>query len=321
MKAVIYERVGSSAQLNIKEVSKPIPKDNQVLVNVHASSVCITDYQRFKTKKISFSTKILDIVQGSVGKPLGGEISGIVVATGKNVNFLSVGDEVFGKTTGAFPKGGWAEYAVLDSNQIFTKPKTLSFEESAVLPVACETALGAVKKANIKAGQQVMIYGASGGVGQFAVQFAKAQGAIVTGVCSTRNISMAHSIGCDYVIDYKKEDFRKTKNKFDSIIGINGTNPLKEYLKLLTPNGIFVGVGGNQVFVASVAQIFSKKITTYAAPLMSPTGYLNYVKELAESGKIKPYIDNTYSVYDTSKAIDYITNCHAQGKIAIKMDF
>jgi NADPH:quinone reductase-like Zn-dependent oxidoreductase len=320
MKGVIYTKIGGLDVLKIREIEKPVPNDNQVLVSVKAVGLNIIDYNRFNTltDKVPLNTRFMNTIQGAVGKPLGGEVSGIIAEVGKNIKNVKIGDEVYGKTLGAFPKGGLAEYAILE--QVNLKPSNFSFEEAAVMPISGETALGAVRKAKIKQGQQVMIYGASGGVGQYAVQFAKAAGAIVTGVCSTRNIEMARSIGCDYVIDYKQEDFTKVGKTFDAIIGINGCNPLNKYKKLLNANGIFVGVGnGKQAAKAMTASLFSRKITAYAVPLMPAKDYLSYIKKLAEAEKIRPFIDNVYSMQEVAEAIRYIITEHPQGKIVIRV--
>lgn len=321
MQAMIYTKPGKTDVLQIKEIPTPAPTDDQVLVNVKSSTLNILDYERFEGEKISLFGRLTDIFQGSVGKPLGGEISGIVTKVGKNVTHIKKGDEVYGKTLGKFPIGGWAEYALLDKSNVYQKPKNLSFEEAAVIPIAAETALGAVRRGNVKNGQEVMIYGSSGGVGQYAVQFAKAAGATVTGVCSTRNLEMAHSIGCDYVIDYKHEDFRKVGKKFDVIIGVNGNTSLREYKKLLKKDGVFIAVGGGYIPKSVLSAPFSKHISFYGAPLMPMKDYLSYSKELAEAGKIKPFIDEIYSIKNVTEAIQYIVTEHAHGKIALSIDF
>lgn len=321
---MIYTKTGGLDVLKIQNIPMPVPKDNQVLISVKACALNIGDYARFITKKnkIPLSTKITNILMGYKGKPLGAEVSGIVKKVGKNVTHVKVGDNVYGKTAGTAPAGGLAEYALLDSNRVYQKPENLSFEEACTISISFETALGAVRKANIKNGQEVMIYGASGGVGLYAVQLAKNQGAIVTGVCSTRNIDIAKQMGCDFTIDYKKEDFTKANKKFDAILGINGCNSMKTYKNLLNDDGIFIGVGdAKQGFMALFQSFFSKNFTYFAGPLMEQKGYLKYAKELVEAGELYPYIDKIYSVKDTPQAIKYILTNHAQGKVVIKTDF
>ena len=324
MKAVIYTKTGGLEVIKQQSVQMPVPGDEQVLIEVKACALNISDYQRFQTKngKIPVSTYITNKMMGYVGKPLGAEIAGIVTKTGKNVTHVKAGDAVFGKTAGTAPVGGIAEYAVMDADRVWQKPDNFSFEEAATVSISFDTALGAVRKADIKAGQKVMVYGASGGVGLYAVQLAKAVGAEVTGVCSTRNTELAKSGGCDKVVDYKKEDFTKTDIKYDAIIGVNGCNPMKKYKSIMKENGIFVGVGDiNQAMKALAASLTSHNFTYYAGAFTKQPDYLEYAKELAESGKLHTYIDKVYSVNETTGAIQYLLSSHASGKVVIKIDF
>ena len=324
MKAVIYTKTGGLEVIKQQSIQMPHQSENQVLVKVKACALNIGDYQRFQTKngKIPVSTHITNKLMGYVGKPLGAEISGIVTKTGRNVTHVKVGDAVFGKTTGTAPVGGLAEYAVMDADRVCLKPNNFSFEEASAVSISFDTALGAVRKADIMNRQKVMVYGASGGVGLYAVQLAKAAGAEVTGVCSTRNIEFAKSAGCDRVIDYKKEDFTKTDIKYDAIIGVNGCNPMKKYKSIMKKNGVFVGVGDvNQAMKALVASFTSHNFTYYAGAFTKQPDYLEYAKELAETGKLHTYIDKIYSVNETTEAIQYLLSSHASGKVVIKMDF
>lgn len=324
MKAVIYTRTGGLEVVKQQSIEMPHPNDNQVLVEVKACALNIADYQRFQTKngKIPLSTYITNKMMGYVGKPLGAEVAGIVAKTGKNVTHVKVGDAVFGKTAGTVPVGGIAEYAVMDADRVWLKPDNFSFEEASAVSISFDTALGAVRKAGIKLGQNVMVYGASGGVGLYAVQLAKAAGAIVTGVCSTRNTELAKSAGCDMVIDYKKDDFTKTGQKYDAILGINGCNPMKKYKGILKKNGIFVGVGDvNQAMKALVTSFTSRQFTYYAGAFTKQPDYLQYAKKLAEDGKLHTYIDKVYSVNEITDAIQYLLSSHARGKIVIVTDF
>lgn len=321
---MIYTKAGDLDVLKVKDISMPVPKDNQVLILVKASALSITDYERFKLKnsKVPFSMRIASRFMGFYGAPIGAEVSGIVVETGKNITHVKKGDFVYGKTAGAFPKGGFAEYALMDKDRVYQKPENLNFEQASAISISFETALGAVRKANIKTGQNVMVYGASGGVGLYVVQLAKALGANVTGVCSTRNIEVAKVAGCDTVIDYKKEDFTKTDKKYHSIIGVNGCNSMKIYKKLLMTDGIFVGIGDmKQAFKALFASLISKNFSYLVGATTMQKDYLAYAKELAEDGKLIPYIDNVYSVNETQEAIQYILTKHAQGKVVVTMDF
>ena len=324
MKAVIYTKTGGLEVIKQQSAEMSVPDDDQVLVEVKACALNIGDYQRFQTKngKIPISTYITNKMMGYIGKPLGAEIAGIVTKTGKNVTHVKTGDAVFGKTAGTAPVGGIAEYAVMDADRVCLKPDNFSFEEAAAVSISFDTALGAVRKADITNGQRVMIYGASGGVGLFAVQLAKVTGAEVIGVCSTRNIELAKSAGCDRIIDYKKEEFTKTDIKYDAIIGVNGCNPMKKYKSIMKEKGVFVGVGDvNQAMKALVASFTSHNFTYYAGAFTKQPDYLQYAKELAETGSLHAYIDRVYSVNETTEAIQYLLSSHASGKVVIKIDF
>ena len=324
MKAVVYTKTGGLEVVKKQSVETPLPGNDQVLIEVKACALNVSDYQRFQTKngKIPCSTSLTNKMMGYIGKPLGAEISGIVVKTGKNVTHVKKGDAVFGKTAGSAPAGGIAELALMDKDRVYKKPENFSFEEASTVSISFETALGAVRKANIKPGQKVMIYGASGGVGLYAVQLAKAAGAEVTGVCSTRNTALAKAAGCDQVVDYKKEDFTKTDTKYDAIIGVNGCNPMKKYKSIMNEKGIFVGVGNmSQAMKALVTSFTSHNFTYYAGAFTKQEDYLQYAKELAEAGKLHTYIDKVYSVNETVDAIQYLLTSHASGKVVIKTDF
>ena len=324
MKAVVYTKTGGLEVVKQQSVQTPLPGDDQVLIEVKACALNVSDYQRFQTKhgKIPFSTSLTNKMMGYIGKPLGAEISGIVVKTGKNVTHVKKGDAVFGKTAGSAPAGGIAELALMNKDRVYKKPENFSFEEASTVSISFETALGTVRKANIKPGQKVMVYGASGGVGLYAVQLAKAVGAEVTGVCSTRNIELAKAAVCDQVVDYKKEDFTKTDTKYDAIIGVNGCNPMKKYKSIMKENGIFVGVGNMSQAMRALATSFtSRNFTYYAGAFTKQEDYLQYAKELAEAGKLHTYIDKVYSVNETVDAIQYLLTSHASGKVVIKTDF
>lgn len=324
MKAVVYTGKGGLEALRIQSVQMPLPDDDQVLVKVRACALNISDYQCFQTRngKMPISTRITNKLMGYVGKPLGAEIAGVVVRTGENVTHVKAGDAVFGRTSGTAPVGGIAEYAVMDADRVYRKPCNFSFEEASAVSISFDTALGAVRKANIKPGQNVMIYGASGGVGLYAVQLAEAKGAVVTGVCSTRNVKLAESAGCDRVVDYRKEDFTETDLKYDAVIGVNGSNPMRKYKSIMKEDGIFVGVGNvNQAMKALAASFVSHNFTYYAGAFTRQPDYLQYAKELAESGKLHAYIDRVYSVNETREAIRYLLLSHAGGKVVIGVDF
>ena len=319
MKGLIYTKGGL---LEVRDVKKPTPKANQVLIEVKASAITNMEYMRFGGGAFP---RLLNIATRATGKSLGIEVAGIVEEVGKNVTGFKKGDEVFGLTSGML--GGWAEYAVAKENEIFSKPTILSFQQAGAIPVGGITALGAIRAAKIKQGQDVLVYGASGSVGQYAVQLAKAYGANVTGVCSTRNLEVVRSIGADDVIDYKKEDFTQKGKAYDAIVAVNGYNRLKIYEKLLKKGGRYVVVGGiKQAMMGMLGIPFysigrGKRFGASAFPMIPKQTALAELKSFADEGKIKPYIDNVYSVHDAMKAMDYIIKEHAQGKVVIDIDF
>ncbi|MDF7668590.1 NAD(P)-dependent alcohol dehydrogenase [Lactobacillus sp. ESL0703] len=317
MKAVAYYK----NVLSVIETDKPVPKDNEVLVKVIATTLNILDYNRFEKR-----LPIKAATQNNKGKILGVELSGVVVSCGKNMANFKIGDEVYGKTSGVIPTGAWAEYAILDKDNVYFKPKELTFEQAAAIPSSFSTALGAIRRTEILPGQNVLVYGASGGVGQYIVQIAQAQGGIVTGVCSTRNVKMAHKIGAKYVIDYKTEDFTQVKRKFDVVFGINGCNPTKKYKKVMKSKSTYVGVGNTQqgilAMISSLFNVFtSKKVSFYTEPLMPVKDYLPYANELVKQGELTPFIDKVYAIENIAEAIKYVITRHVQGKVVIDVDF
>lgn len=254
----------------------------------------------------------------------GGDIAGRVEAVGINVKQFQPGDEVFGDlaTSGW---GGFAEYVSVPENALARKPANISFEEAAAVPMAAVTALQGLRdKGKIQPGHKVLIHGASGGVGTFAVQIAKSFGAEVTCVCSTRNMNIVRSIGADHVIDYTKEDFTKKKQQYDLILAANGYQPISAYKRALSPNGIYVATGGSmaQTFQAMLLgpwmSIGSKKMGSI---LQRPNQKdLVFVKELIEAGKVKPVIDRHYPLSEVVEALRYFGEGHAQGKIVITVE-
>ncbi len=319
MKAIVYTKYGPPDVLQLKEVEKPSPKDNEVLVKVHAASANALDWRPFTMPLI-----FVRMMRGGLLEPrntsLGADVAGRVEAVGATVKQFQPGDAVFGVCKGAF-----AEYACAAENELALKPANRSFEAAAAVPVAAFTALQGLRdKGKIQPGQKVLINGAGGGVGTFAVQIAKSFGAEVTAVCSTRNQDMARAIGADHVIDYTQEDFTKNGQRYDLIIAANGYHPILDYRRALSPNGIYVVLGG------SMAQIFQGMLL---GPLLSWTGSkkmgsmmthsnqtdLVFLKELLEAGKIVPVIDRRYPLSEVAEAIKYLAEGHAQGKVVITM--
>ncbi|MBE2197416.1 MAG: NAD(P)-dependent alcohol dehydrogenase [Anaerolinea sp.] len=318
MKAIVYTEYGPPDVLQLKEVEKPTPKEKQILVKVHAASVNALDYRRFE--KLSLLGRLMGrVVIKAINKVLGADVAGTVEAVGSNVTEFKPGDEVFGVAPGSF-----AEYVANGASKFALKPANVSFAEAAAVPVAAFTALQGLRdKGHIQVGQKVLIDGASGGVGIFAVQIAKAYGAEVTAVCSTRNLAMARSIGADHVIDYKQEDFTKNGQHYDLILAVNGHHPLLHYRRALSPNGICVVAGGamSQVVRAMllgplVSKLGNKKIG-FQGIATTPKNDLLVIKELLETGKIAPIIDRCYPLHQTVEAIRYLVEEHAQGKVVI----
>ena len=242
-----------------------------------------------------------------------------------NVKQFKPGDEVFGYLPSATGRGTFAEYVCAKENLITLKPANLTFEQAAAVPVAAMTALQGLRdNGNIQPGQKVLINGASGGVGTFAVQIAKAFGAEVTAVCSTRNLEMVRSLGADHVIDYTKEDFTRNGQQYDLILAVNGYHPILDYLRALKPQGTYVVAGGSmfQLFQAAsnrkkVSKTESQKI--YIASLVQSQKDLIFIKELLESGKIMPVIDGCYPLSKTPEALWYFEKVHPKGKVVISM--
>ncbi len=321
MKAMVYHTYGSPDVLKLEEVQKPVPQDDEVLVQVHATSVNAGDWHLLRAKPF-----LMRFMGFGLLKPkhtiLGSDIAGRVEVVGRNVTQFQSGDEVFGNTAKS-GFGGFAEYVAVPENALVLKPTNISFEEAAAVPQAALTALQGLRdKGHIQKGQKVLINGASGGIGTFAVQLAKAFGADVTAVCSTRNVDIVRSIGADHVIDYTQEDFTKNGQRYDLILAVNGYHSISAYKRALHPEGVYVMTGGSN------AQLFQAMLL---GPLISRTGRqkmgnsahkpnqkdLMFMKELLEASKVKPVIDRRFPLRDVADAIRYLEAGHAQGKVVI----
>src|SRR5205809_1049314 len=327
MKAVVYCNYGVP-NLKFQEIEKPTPADDQLLVRVRAASVNPLDWHF-----IEGTPYFMRVMGVGLRKPkdtrLGVDFAGTVEAVGKNVTKFKPGDEVFGGRTGAF-----AEYVcVREARAVTVKPASVTFEQAASVPIAGITALQGVRdKGKVQPGQKVLINGASGGVGTFAVQIAKSFGAEITGVCSTRNVELVQSLGADHVIDYTKEDFTKGDQHYDVILDNVGNHSLSEYRRLLTPNGIYVLIGGGGVneqgFLGGLAKalkaaFFSKFVSQKMGMMMADpsTKDLTLLADMVQSGKIKPVIDRTYeSLSQIPDAIRYVEEGHARGKVVITVE-
>jgi NADPH:quinone reductase-like Zn-dependent oxidoreductase len=325
MKAIICTKYGSPDVLQLQEVAKPVPQDNEVLIKIHAASINARDWRMMRA-----SPSFIRLMPGGFLQPknkvLGGDVAGQVEAVGRNVKQLKPGDEVFGYLPSSTGRGTFAEYVCANENAITLKPANLTFEQAAAVPVAALTALQGLRdKGNIQPGQKVLINGASGGVGTFAVQIAKAFGAEVTAVCSTRNMEMVRSIGADHVIDYKKENFTRNVQHYDLILAVNGYHPISDYLSALTPEGVYVMAGGSmrQLFQAAsqarqTPKAESQKV--HVVSLVQKQKDLVFMKELLESGKVVPVIDKCFPLNKTAEALRYFEEVHPKGKVVITLE-
>jgi NADPH:quinone reductase-like Zn-dependent oxidoreductase len=320
MKAIIYTEYGSPNVLQFKEVEKPIPKDGEVLIKVHTAALNAADSHYMRG-----SPWLFRLAAGPT-KPknpfFGADVAGRVEAVGRNVTQFQPGDAVFGDLS-ACGRGAFAEYVRATEDAVVLKPANLSFEEAAAVPLAAVTALqGLQSRTPIQPGQKVLINGASGGVGSFAVQIAKSFGAEVTAVCSTRNMDRMRSIGADHVIDYTQEDFTQNRQQYDFILAANGYRPISAYKRALSPSGTYVMTGGATGQMVEVMLL---------GPLVSMTGNkkmgnvlaksnpksLTFIKQLLETGKVKPVIDTCYPLSEVAEGMRYIEEGHAQGKVVI----
>ena len=318
MKAILLTKYGSPDVLQFKEVEKPVPNDGEILVKIRAASTNPLDWHLMRASP--FFVRL----GGGLRKPkdprLGADFAGRVEAVGNNVTQFQPGDEVFGVYTGSF-----AEYVSVPENRVVLKPTTSSFEEAAAIPVAAITALQGLRDTgHIHSGQKVLVNGASGGVGTFAVQIAKSYGTEVTGVCSTRNVDLVRSIGADHVIDYTQEDFTRNGRRYDLIYDAVGNRSVSDYKRALNPEGMCV-IAGFQ----NLPRLFEHMVL---GPLRSKTGDkkvglmgiakpnqkdLVYVKELVEARKVVPVIDRCYALREVPEALRYLEAGHARGKVVI----
>lgn len=322
MKAILYPSYGSPDVLKYADVEKPAVGDHDILIKVRAASLNAADWHQ-----VSADIVLVRLMGGGLLKPqdprLGGDLAGQIEAVGRNVTQFQPGDNVFGTGDGAF-----AEYACARETRVTLKPDTITFETAAAVPIAGLTALQGLRDhGQIQPGQKVLIQGASGGVGMFAVQIAKAFGAQVTAVCSTRNLGMARSLGADHVIDYKQQDFTRNGQQYDLILAVNGYRPLLAYRRALSPTGRYVLVGADAPHL--LRALFE---TLLLGPMVSKSGGqklgfmgvaqinrqdLVFVQELIETGQVTPVIDRCYPLSETADAFRYLTQVHPQGKVVI----
>ncbi len=322
MKAIVYHNYGSPDVLKCEEMEKPIPGDNQVLVKVRAASANPADWHYMR------GMPYLMRMESGLRQPketrFGLDVAGQIEAVGKSVTQFKPGDEVFGSCRGAF-----AEYACALESALALKPENVSFEQAAAVPVAAYTALQGLRdKGKLQPGQKVLINGAAGGVGTFAVQIAKAFGAEVTGVCSTKNVEMVRSIGADRVIDYTKEDFTQSGQRYDLFLDCVGNHSLSACRRVLNPKGIYVIVGGRsgrwvapmgRVLAALVVSRFvSQDMVFFIAQVNKEN--LAIMHELMATGKVTSVIDRRYKLSEISEAIRYLEEGHARGKVVVTLE-
>lgn len=321
MKAIVAKAYGPPDVLQVREVEKPAPNDDQVLVRVRAVSLNPAEAHMRKGLLVG------RIIQGGLLRPKhaipGADFSGRMEAVGRNITRFQPGDEVFGRRG----YDGFAEYVCVTENPIAPKPANVTFEQAAAVPVAGVTALQALRDdGRIRPGQEVLINGATGGLGTFTVQIAKAFGAHVTGVCSTRNLELARSLGADRVIDYTREDFSRNGQRYDLIIDNVGNHPVSDYLRVLNPRGICVITGFTsmallvQYFVMGrlITRFGNKKVGTMLARITKED--LLVLKGLMEAGKVVPFVDRCYPLSEVPEAYRHLETRHARGKIVVTME-
>jgi NADPH:quinone reductase-like Zn-dependent oxidoreductase len=320
VQAIVYTQYGPPDVLRLTDVAQPTPKDNDVLVKVHAASVNAGDWHLLRGDP--FVARLSSGLRRPKHTILGADIAGQVVAIGRRVTQFRVGDAVYGDVSGC-GSGGFAEYLCAPETVLALKPAKLTMEHAAAVPMAAVTALQGLRdKGRIQAGQQVLINGASGGVGTFAVQIAKSFGAEVTAVCSTRNIAMARSLGANHVIDYTEEDFARLPERYDLILAANGARTLADYRRVLKPKGrcVISGGAGSQIAGAMfLGPLFSLTggVTITSLLALPSQRDLTFLSGLLEAGDVVPVIDRCYPLAEVPDAIRYVEDGHARGKVLI----
>ena len=321
MKAIVRHNYGSPDVLALEEIQKPTPKDDEVLIKVHAASVNAMDY-RFLTGT-PYIARIMAGLLKPKHKVLGLDVAGRVEAVGANFKQFQPGDDVFALS---YNHGAFAEYLCVPESQIIMvlKPAGMSFEEAASVPFSALTAQTCLRDSGqIQPGQKVLINGASGAVGTFAVQIAKSYGTEVTGVCSTKNLDMVRAIGTDHVIDYTQEDFTQSEQRYDLILDQVANHSLSDCRRVLTPKGMHIPNSGHSglgyIIKAFVSSLFvSQQRRPYLA--IATKEDLVVLKELIEAGKVTPVIDRTYPLSETPEAFRYLNKGHASGKVVITLE-
>jgi NADPH:quinone reductase-like Zn-dependent oxidoreductase len=323
MKAIVYERYGLADVLELKEVNKPTPRDHEVLVKIYTASVNDWDWGLLRGTPFANRLIVSGLLKPKI-KILGCDIAGRVEAVGRNVKQFQLGDEIFGDISGC-GFGAFAEFVCARANALVLKTASMTFEEAAAMPQASVLALQGLRdKGQIQPGQKVLINGAGGGAGTFAVQIAKSFGAEVTGVDSTRKLEIMQSIGADQVVDYTKEDFTKSGQRYDYILDFAAYHSIFDYKRALNPRGIYVLVGGStRIFqqVLFLGPLITMNTSKKMGVLMHKSNKgLAFIKELFEAGKVKPIIDKRYPLSEVPEALRYFGEGHARGKLVITVE-
>ena len=323
MQAIVYHRYGPPDVLELKEIDVPTPADNHVLIRVHNASVNPYDWHFLRGTPSLF--RLFVGLFRPKSPHLGADVSGEVESVGSKVTRFKPGDYVFGAGKGAF-----AQFACAPEDQLALKPASISFEQAASLPIAALTALQGLRdSARLQPGQSILINGAAGGVGTFAVQIAKQMGANVTGVCSTRNVDLVRSLGADNVIDYTREDFTRSGRRYDAIFDLVGNHSLSDIRRVLVPRGVLVPCGGGspeRTSLEILAPMLGYSVAAYFIPqritgLLAKvnTEDLRHIAALVEAGSINPVLDRIFPLAETADAIRYIEQGHARGKVIISI--
>jgi len=321
MKAIVFTKYGQTDVLEYKETEKPVPNDDEVLIKVHA--VSINDWDWGLLQGIPFPNRLLFGLLKPKNKILGSDIAGRIEAVGNNVKRFQAGDEVYGDLTGNW--GGFAEYVCACENALALKPASMTFSEAAAIPQAAMLAVQGLRlMGQIQSGQKLLINGAGGGVGTFAVQIAKLSGAEVIGVDSAGKFDMMRSIGFDQVIDYTQEDFTQNEQSYDLILDVKTNRSPLKYLRALRPNGIYVTLGGSMPRIIQtllwrpwIAIVSNKRIRICG---LEPNKDLAYINKLFEAGKVKPVLDKAYTLSEVPEALQYFGEGKHKGKVVITVE-
>jgi NADPH:quinone reductase-like Zn-dependent oxidoreductase len=323
MQAIVYHRYGPPEVLELAEIEKPVPAPGEVLVRIHAASVNPYDWHFMRGAPKFF--RVVIGLRGPKSPRLGADLAGVVESVGDGVTLFKGGDAVFG-----MGKGSFAEYACAMESKLAIKPLSLTFEQAAAVPIAGITALQGLRDSGkVQPGQRVLVNGAAGGVGTFAVQIGKWMSAHVTGVCSTRNVALVESLGADRVIDYTHEDFTRSPDRWDVIFDLVNNHPLADFRRVLEPKGVFVGCGGGSIEkssieylagmlgMAAIAKFVSQRLTSVLANVN--TADLKLLADLLEKGTIRSVHDRSYPLNNVAEAIRHVETGHARGKVTISI--